>query len=75
VGANGAIARWSRRLFAGRLPVAKDPPAGDKPVECRLLTNLEVTQHRDYVLDEDRHDKEIMICVYPAESPVQDLDL
>lgn len=42
---------------------------------CRTGLVAGIAQHRDYVLDEDQHDKEIMICVSRAESPVLDLDL
>lgn len=42
---------------------------------CRTGLLAGVAQHRDYVLDEDDHDKEIMICVSRAQSPLLELDL
>ncbi|MDB5945868.1 MAG: ferredoxin [Ramlibacter sp.] len=42
---------------------------------CRTGLLAGVAQHRDYVLDESEHDREIMICVSRAVSPVLELDL
>ena len=42
---------------------------------CRTSLISGVAEHRDYVLDEDQHDREIMICVSRAQSPVLELDL
>jgi phthalate 4,5-dioxygenase reductase subunit len=42
---------------------------------CRTRLVAGVADHRDYVLDEDQHDKEIMICVSRAKSPVIEIDL
>lgn len=42
---------------------------------CRTPLISGVAQHRDYVLDEDQHDKEIMICVSRAVSPLLEIEL
>jgi phthalate 4,5-dioxygenase reductase subunit len=42
---------------------------------CRTGLVSGVAQHRDYVLDETEHDRDIMICVSRAVSPVLELDL
>jgi phthalate 4,5-dioxygenase reductase subunit len=42
---------------------------------CRTALLAGVAEHRDYVLDEEDHDKEIMICVSRAQSPLLELDL
>jgi len=42
---------------------------------CRTRLVAGVADHRDYVLDEDQHDKEIMICVSRAKSSVIEIDL
>jgi phthalate 4,5-dioxygenase reductase subunit len=42
---------------------------------CRTGLLAGVAEHRDYVLDEEDHDKEIMICVSRAQSPLLELDL
>ena len=42
---------------------------------CRTGLVAGVAEHRDYVLDEDEQEKEIMICVSRAVSPELELDL
>lgn len=42
---------------------------------CRTTLLAGVADHRDYVLDEEQHHCEIMICVSRASTPVLDLDL
>jgi phthalate 4,5-dioxygenase reductase subunit len=42
---------------------------------CRTGLVAGIAEHRDYVLDEDEQDKEIMICVSRAVSPELELDL
>ncbi len=42
---------------------------------CRTRLVAGVADHRDYVLDEDQHDSEIMICVSRAKSSVIEIDL
>jgi phthalate 4,5-dioxygenase reductase subunit len=42
---------------------------------CRTRLVAGVADHRDYVLDEDQYDKEIMICVSRAKSSVIEIDL
>ena len=42
---------------------------------CRTPLLSGVAQHRDYVLDDDQQDKEIMICVSRAESSVLELGI
>lgn len=42
---------------------------------CRTRLVSGVADHRDYVLDEDQHDSEIMICVSRAKSAVIEIDL
>lgn len=42
---------------------------------CRTRLVAGVADHRDYVLDDDQYDKEIMICVSRAKSPVIEIDL
>lgn len=42
---------------------------------CRTTLLAGVADHRDYVLDEDRHHCEIMICVSRAVTPTLELDL
>jgi phthalate 4,5-dioxygenase reductase subunit len=42
---------------------------------CRTGLVSGVADHRDYVLDESEHDRDIMICVSRAVTPVLELDL
>lgn len=42
---------------------------------CRTWLVAGVADHRDYVLDEDQHDSEIMICVSRAKSSVIEIDI
>lgn len=42
---------------------------------CRTGLVSGIAEHRDYVLDEDEQDREIMICVSRAVSPELELDL
>ena len=42
---------------------------------CRTRLVSGVADHRDYVLDEDQYDSEIMICVSRAKSSVIEIDL
>ena len=42
---------------------------------CRTRLLSGVAEHRDFVLDEDAYDKEIMICVSRAKSEALELDL
>ncbi len=42
---------------------------------CRIGLLSGIAEHRDFVLDEDDHDKEIMICVSRAKSGDLELDL
>lgn len=42
---------------------------------CRTTMLGGVAEHRDYVLDEDEQQREIMICVSRAATPVLELDL
>jgi phthalate 4,5-dioxygenase reductase subunit len=42
---------------------------------CRTKLVSGVADHRDYVLDEDQHDTEIMICVSRAKSAILEIDV